>query len=96
MIFLIARNRRYRHASPTLRRTVDFSTAFLNASLLAGILVVANVIAFRYGGEPLDLTREGTYLALDDDEAAARNLDRPVRFTLLSGRTSAPAASATA
>ena len=29
VIFLIARNRRHRHASPTLRRTIDFSTAFL-------------------------------------------------------------------
>ena len=61
VIFLIARNRRYRHASPTLRRTIDFSTAFLNASLLGGILIVANVIAFRYGGQPLDMTREGSY-----------------------------------
>ena len=61
VIFLVARNRRHRHASPTLRRTIDFSTAFLNASLLGGILIVGNVIAFRYGGQPLDMTREGTY-----------------------------------
>ena len=58
---LISFNRRYRHASPSLRRTIDFSSAFLNASLLAGILIVVNVIAFRYGGQPLDLTREQTY-----------------------------------
>ena len=61
VLVLIAFNRRYRHASPSLRRTIDFSSAFLNASLLAGILIVVNVIAFRYGGQPLDLTREQTY-----------------------------------
>ena len=87
VIFLIARNRRHRHASPTLRRTIDFSTAFLNASLLAGILVVANVIAFRYGGEPLDLTREGTYTLSSMTKKQLESLDRPVKLTLLSGRT---------
>ena len=54
-------NRRYRHSSPTLRRTIDFSGSFLDLSLLAGVLIVVNVLAFRYGGQPLDLTREGTY-----------------------------------
>ena len=54
-------NRRYRHSSPVLRRTIDVSGSFLDLSLLAGILIVANVLAFRYGGQPLDLTREGTY-----------------------------------
>jgi hypothetical protein len=87
VIFLIARNRRHRHASPILRRTIDFSTAFLNASLLAGILVVANVIAFRYGGEPLDLTREGTYTLSSMTRKQLESLDRPVKLTLLSGRT---------
>jgi hypothetical protein len=86
VIFLIARNRRHRHASPTLRRTIDFSTAFLNASLLAGILVVGNVIAFRYGGEPLDLTREGTYTLSSMTRKELESLDRPLRLTLLSGR----------
>ena len=87
VIFLIARNRRHRHASPTLRRTIDFSTAFLNASLLAGILVVANVIAFRYGGEPMDLTREGTYTLSSMTRKQLESLDRRVKLTLLAGRT---------
>ncbi len=86
VIFLIARNRRYRHASPTVRRTIDFSTAFLNASLLAGILIVGNVIAFRYGGQPLDMTREGTYSLSTETTALLRSLDRPVKFTLLFGQ----------
>ena len=38
VLALIAFNRRYRHASPSLRRTIDFSSVFLNASLLAGNL----------------------------------------------------------
>ncbi len=85
VLFLIARNRRYRHASPTLRRTIDFSTAFLNASLLAGILLVANVIAFRYGGQPLDLTREETYSLSSQTLNQLQTLDRPVTMTMLYG-----------
>jgi hypothetical protein len=86
VIFLIARNRRYRHASPTLRRTIDFSTAFLNASLLGGILIVGNVIAFRYGGQALDLTREGSYTLSTETTALLQSLDRPVKFTLFFGQ----------
>ncbi len=85
VLFLIARNRRHRHASPTLRRTIDFSTAFLNASLLAGILIVANVIAFRYGGQPLDLTREETYSLSSQTLNQLHTLDRPVTMTMLFG-----------
>src|SRR5271170_822758 len=61
VLILIQVNRRYRHASPSLRRTIDVSDTFLNTSLLAGILIVCNVLAFRYGSQPLDMTREGTY-----------------------------------
>ena len=85
VIFLIARNRRHRHASPTLRRTIDFSTAFLNASLLGGILIVANVIAFRYGGQALDMTREGSYTLSTETTVLLKSLDRPVKFTLFFG-----------
>jgi hypothetical protein len=87
VIFLIARNRRYRHSSPSLRRTIDFSTTFLNASLLAGILIVGNVIAFRYGGQPLDMTREGSYSLSTETTAVLSSLDRPVKFTLFFGRS---------
>ena len=86
VIFLIARNRRYRHASPTLRRTIDFSTAFLNASLLGGILIVGNVIAFRYGSHPLDMTREGSYSLSSETTKQLKSLDRPVKFTLFFGQ----------
>jgi hypothetical protein len=86
VLFLIERNRRYRHASPSLRRTIDFSTAFLNASLLAGILIVLNVIAFRYGGRPIDLTREGTYLLSSLTLNQLQSLEEPVTFTIIYGR----------
>jgi gliding motility-associatede transport system auxiliary component len=88
VIFLIARNQRFRHASPSLRRTIDFSTTFLNASLLAGILIVGNVIAFRYGGQPLDMTREGSYSLSTETTALLSSLDRPVKFTLFFGQGS--------
>ena len=69
-----------------LRRTIDFSTAFLNASLLGGILIVGNVIAFRYGGRALDLTREGSYTLSTETSALLASLDRPVKFTLFFGQ----------
>ncbi len=80
-------NRRYRHASPTLRRTVDVSGAFLDLSLLAGVLIVLNVLAFRYGGQPLDLTREKTYSLTETTRKVVRALDRPVTFTMISGQS---------
>jgi hypothetical protein len=86
VLTLIRFNRRYRHASPSLRRTIDFAGAFLNTALLAGILIVVNVIAFRYGGRPLDLTREGTYSLSSSTLNAVTRLDRPVTFTLIFGR----------
>ncbi len=86
VLALIAFNRRYRHASPSLRRTIDFSSAFLNASLLAGILIVVNVIAFRYGGQPLDLTREQTYSLSSMTINQLVSLEQPVTFTMVFGR----------
>ena len=87
VLALISFNRRFRHSSPSLRRTIDFSSAFLNASLLAGTLIVVNVIAFRYGGQPLDLTREQTYSpALSMTINQLVSLKQPVTFTLIFGR----------
>ena len=86
VLALISFNRRYRHASPSLRRTIDFSSAFLNASLLAGILIVVNVIAFRYGGQPLDLTREQTYSLSSMTINQLVSLKQPVTFTMVFGR----------
>jgi ABC-type uncharacterized transport system len=86
VLTLIVVNQRFRHGSPSLRRTIDFANAFLNSSLLAGTLVVINVIAFRYGGQPLDLTREGTYSLSSTTLKQLISLDRPLTFTLIFGR----------
>ena len=86
VLTLISFNRRYRHASPSLRRTIDFSSAFLNAGLLAGILIVVNVIAFRYGGQPLDLTREQTYSLSSMTINQLVSLKQPVTFTMVFGQ----------
>jgi hypothetical protein len=86
VLTLIVVNQRYRHGSPSLRRTLDFANTFLNASLLAGTLVVINVIAFRYGGQPIDLTREGTYSLSSTTLKQLTGLDRPLTFTLIFGR----------
>jgi hypothetical protein len=85
VLTLIRLNRRYRHASPSLRRTIDFSDSFLNLSLLAGVLIAINVLAFRYMAWPLDMTREGTYSLASQTLNQLRGLDRPVTFTMIFG-----------
>ena len=85
VLTLIGLNRRYRHSSPTLRRTIDLSNAFLNLSLLAGVLIVINVLAFRYVAWPLDMTREGTYSLASQTLNQLNRLDRPVTFTMIFG-----------
>jgi hypothetical protein len=87
VLALIQVNRRYRHASPSLRRTIDFSDTFLNTSLLAGVLIVCNVLAFRYGSQPLDMTREGTYSLSSLTLNQLRILDRPLTFTIIGGHS---------
>jgi ABC-type uncharacterized transport system len=86
VLLLISYNRRYRHASPSLRRTIEFSGAFLNATLLAGILIVGNIIAFRYGGQPIDVTREQTYSLSSMTHNQLKSLQQPVTFTMVFGR----------
>ena len=52
---------------------------------------MANVLAFRYGGQPLDLTREGTYSLSSETLTQVKSLDRPVTFTMISGHEPAGA-----
>ncbi|WP_076345022.1 GldG family protein [Paludisphaera borealis] len=79
-------NQRYRHSSPSLRRTIEYSNAILNTALLAGVLIVANVIAFRYGGHVIDLTRERAYSLSSLTMNQVGSLDRPLTFHLIYGR----------
>ncbi len=53
---------------------------------MAGILVVVNVIAFRYGGQPLDLTREQTYSLSSMTINQLESLTQPVIFTMVFGQ----------
>ncbi len=85
VFYQIGRNRQYRHASPSLRRAMDLSTALVNTGLLAGILIVVNVILFRYCGRPIDMTREGTYTLSSLTVNQLASLDRPVTFTMVFG-----------
>jgi hypothetical protein len=86
VLSLISLNHRHRHASPSLRRTIDVSSALLNSALLAGTLIVINVIAYRYGGQPFDLTRERTYSLSSLTLNQLRNLEQPVTFTVIFGQ----------
>jgi ABC-type uncharacterized transport system len=80
-------NRRYRHVSPTLRRVLEFSNTALTASLVGGILVVGNVVAFKYGGRSIDLTRDRAFSLSSGTENILKSLDRPVSFTVFFGNS---------
>jgi hypothetical protein len=88
VLVLVAKNRKHRHGSPALRRAIEISDAVLTATLLAGILIVANVLAFRYGGRAIDFTRERAFSLSPLSLSEIRTLDRPVSFTLFYGRSS--------
>ncbi len=91
VLTLIAVNRRHRHGSPTLRRTIELSNAALTAALLAGVLVVFNVLAFRYGGRALDLTRERMFSLSTLSLNQVKGLEKPVKFTVFFGQSSVAA-----
>lgn len=86
VLTLVAINRRHRHGSPALRRTLDLSTAALNASLLLGVLIVLNVLAFRYGGKPIDMTSERAYSLSSLSVNQMRGLPKPVTLTAFFGK----------
>ena len=84
---LVLINQRYRHGSPTMRRTLDISTGALNASLLAGVLIVINVVAFRYGGRAIDLTQERAFSLSSLTVNQLKTLTRPITLTTFFGRS---------
>jgi hypothetical protein len=86
VITLASTNRRYRHASPTFRRLVAFADMAVNAALLAGILIVGNVVAFKYGGRSIDFTSEGSFSLSRLTIRQLKDLDRPLTFTTFFGR----------
>src|SRR5262249_51908323 len=53
----------------------------MTTSLLTGILVVGNVLAFKYGERPFDFTGERVHSLESLSTKQLRGLDRPVRFT---------------
>lgn len=87
VLALVLINQKHRHSSPVLRRTLDVSTIALNASLFAGVLLFLNVLAYRYGGRAIDLTREGVFSLSSLSVNVVRTLDRPTTFTTFFGRS---------
>ena len=81
----LTRGGRRRRNDPEARRVVAVAGAILDASLLAGVLVVANVAAFRYLDRPLDFTRERAYTLESLTRAQLKALDRPLRLTAFHG-----------
>jgi len=87
VVAVLRANRRYRHASPTLRRVVDFSNTALTGSLVAGVLVVGNVLAFKYGGRAIDLTRDRAFSLSPTTIRQLQTLDRPLSFSVYFGNS---------
>ncbi|HEV3166244.1 MAG TPA: Gldg family protein [Isosphaeraceae bacterium] len=89
VITLVSVNRRFRHASPTLRRVVQFANAALTATLLGGILIVGNVMAFKYGGHAIDFTSDRAFSLSSQTVNQLKHLDKPVKFTVFMAGQSA-------
>lgn len=85
LILTLRSNRRYRHASPSLRRMARFTDASMTGALLAGVLIVGNVLAFTYGGRPIDLSLDRSYSLESLTINQLQDLDEPVTFTLFFG-----------
>ena len=83
----IRANRKYRHASPSLRRVVDVLNSAQTAGLLGGVLVVGNVLAFKYGGRSIDFTHDRAYSLASLSVNQLKALDRPTSFTLVFGES---------
>ncbi len=85
---LVRSNGRRRHESSGLRRIVNLADSALNASLLGGILIVGNLLAFKYGGMPIDMTRERSFSLSTTTLKQLAELDRPLTLTVFHNRGS--------
>ena len=83
---IVARGHERRgHEGDGVRRVVGLTRAGLSATWLAGLLLLANLFAYRFGDRPIDLSRERIFSlsSLTTNQLAA--LDRPVTFTAFFG-----------
>ncbi|WP_435016575.1 Gldg family protein [Tundrisphaera sp. TA3] len=87
ILVVIRTAHRHRHSSPTIRRVLRFSNTALTASLLGGILVVANVFAFKYGGRAIDLTRDRAYSLESLTLNQLTTLEKPVTIIAFHGNS---------
>lgn len=85
LLLTIRSNRPYRHASPSLRRMARFADASMTGALLAGVLIVGNVLAFTYGGRPIDLSLDRSYSLEALTIKQLQGLEEPVTFTVFFG-----------
>jgi hypothetical protein len=82
----IGRAREHRHESPAMRRVAKHGATALTASLIAGIAIVANVLAFKYGARPIDFTSSKVHSLASLTANQARGLTRPLEFTIFHGQ----------
>lgn len=85
LLILIRRLRRDASSGRGGRQAAAVGKTIVDASLLAGLLIVINAFAFTYGGRVWDLTQEGAFTLSAVSRQTIRALDRPTRFTLLFG-----------
>lgn len=82
----IGRAQGMRHESPAMRRVAKLGSTALTGSLIAGIAVVANVLAFKYGARPIDFTSSKVHSLASLTSNQARGLTRPLAFTIFHGQ----------
>ena len=87
VVWVIRRYRKDRHSSPTIRRLIAFAETALTASLLAGVLLVGNALAFRLGGQAIDLTHDRAFTLSSLTLNQVESLDRPVVLTVFFGNS---------
>ncbi|QDV34572.1 GldG family protein [Tautonia plasticadhaerens] len=85
LLLTMRSNRPHRHASPSLRRMARFADATMTGALLAGVLIVGNVLAFTYGGRPIDLSLDRSYSLEALTITQLEGLEEPVTFTVFFG-----------
>ena len=87
VVWVLRTYRVHRHASPTIRRLVVVAETGLTASLLAGVLLVGNALAFRLGGQAIDLTHDQAFTLSSLTLNQIRTLDRPLVVTIFFGNS---------
>ncbi len=80
--------KRQRAAHPVFLRVEQFASSGSTAAMLLGVLVIANLMVFRYGGRTIDFTRDRSLSLESMTVNTLKGLKKPVTLTLFAGGAS--------